>query len=498
VNGNWAPHLHIQLLTHMLDRGCNIEGVAAPSMLDVWESISPDPNLILGIPEGCRTSLRRDQNELLQERRLYLSSALSLSYAEPLHIVRGGGQYLYDEQGRAYLDMVNNVCHVGHCHPRVVRAGQEQMARLNTNTRYLYDALTEYVRRLMATFPEPLGVCFLVNSGSEANDLALRLARAHTSNDGIVVIDHAYHGHASSLIGISPYKFNGPGGAGCPPHVRVCEMPDGYRGPFKYADPAGGRRYAEDVERQILSLEQGGQRLAAFFAESAISCGGQIILPPGYLDEAYRHVRAAGGVCVADEVQVGLGRVGTHVWAFETQGVVPDIVTLGKPLGNGHPLAAVITTPEIAASFETGMEYFNTFGGNPVSVAIGLAVLDVIRDERLRQNALRMGSRLIDGLRALAERSSLIGDARGLGLFIGVELVRDSNTLEPADAEAKLVIEKAKERGVLLSIDGPYQNVLKIKPPMAMAEEHCEMFLSVLDEVLGDVEEGDEGVGSRE
>ncbi len=491
VNGDWVPHLHFQLLTNTLDLGCDIDGVVAPSMLDVWECISPDPNLVLGIPEGCRASPRRDRNYLLRERRRYLSDSLSLSYDEPLHIVRAAGQFLYDANGRAYLDMVNNVCHVGHCHPRVVRAGQDQMARLNTNTRYLYDPLVEYVHRLLATFPEQLSVCFLVNSGSEANDLALRLARAHTGADGVVVIDHAYHGHLSSLIEISPYKFRGPGGLGCPQHVRVCEMPDGYRGPVRTTQPDYARVYARDVQHQIDSLEQNGYGLAAFFAESAMSCGGQIILPPGYLQEAYALVRQAGGVCVADEVQVGLGRVGTHMWAFETQGVVPDIVTLGKPLGNGHPLAAVITTRQIAATFETGMEYFNTFGGNPVSAAIGLAVLDVMRDERLQQNALSTGHRLMSGLKDLATRHSLIGDVRGLGLFIGVELVRDVQTLEPADREATAVIEGAKQRGVLLSIDGPHRNVLKIKPPMAMTGEHVDRFLEVLEEVF-------EGVGSGE
>lgn len=488
VNGNWAPHLHFQVLTHTLDLGCDVDGVAAPSAIDVWQSVSPDPNLMLRIPEGCRASVPREREYHLLRRRQFLGPSLSLSYAEPLAIVRGEGQFLYDADGRAYLDMVNNVCHVGHCHPRVVRAGQEQMARLNTNTRYLSDALIEYARRLVATFPEPLAVCYVVNSGSEANDLALRMARAHSGQRGVVVLDQAYHGHLTSLVEISPYKFNGPGGSGRPPHVGVSVMPDGYRGPFKYADPQCGERYARAVAGEIESLRADGWGLAAFFAESAISCGGQIILPPRFLAETYAHVRDCGGVCVADEVQVGLGRVGTHMWAFETQGVVPDIVTLGKPLGNGHPLAAVITTPEIAASFANGMEYFNTFGGNPVSAAIGLAVLDVIRDERLRHNASRMGRCLMDGLRALGRRYPLIGDVRGLGLFIGVELVRDRVTQEPADAEATAVIERAKDLGVLLAIDGPHRNVLKIKPPMRMREEHCTLFLSVLDEVLKGVD----------
>jgi 4-aminobutyrate aminotransferase-like enzyme/Ser/Thr protein kinase RdoA (MazF antagonist) len=490
-NAGRPPHLHFQLLTHTLGEGCAIEGAAPASALDVWESVSPDPNLVLGLPEGAAADLPpRDPAYLRRQRWLHLGRSLSLSYREPLKIVRGAGQFLYDESGRAYLDMVNNVCHVGHCHPRVVAAGREQMGRLNTNTRYLNDAVVRYVRRLTATFPEPLSVCFLVNSGSEANDLALRLARAHTRGRDVLVVDHAYHGNLTSLVEISPYKFAGLGGQGRPEHVHVCELPDGYRGRFREGDPDRadlGRRYADSVGERIRDVRARGSRLAAFYAESIHSCGGHVVLPSGYLAAAYEQVRAAGGVCIADEVQVGLGRAGSHMWAFETQGVVPDVVTLGKPLGNGHPLAAVVTTPEIAASFDNGMEYFNTFGGNPVSAAIGLAVLDVIRDERLRQNALQMGRRLEGGLRELAVSQPLIGDVRGLGLFLGVELVLDRETRQPAAREAALTLEAARRRGVLLATEGPHHNVLKMKPPIAMRAEHCDLFLAVLAEALAEV-----------
>ena len=492
-NGGWPPHLHLQLLTHTLGEGCGIYGVAPPSTLDIWESVSPDPNLILGLPEGASAEPPpREPAYLKRQRQLHLGRSLSLSYAEPLKLVRGEGQFLYDESGRAYLDMVNNVCHVGHCHPRVVAAGREQMGRLNTNTRYLHDAVVRYVRRLTATFPEPLSVCFLVNSGSEANDLALRLARTHTGGRDVLVVDHAYHGNLTSLVELSPYKFAGPGGQGRPEHVQVCELPDGYRGRFRNDDPNRsdlGRLYAGSVGERIADIQTRGSRLAAFYAESIHSSGGHIVLPPRYLAAAYEEVRAAGGVCIADEVQVGLGRAGSHLWAFETQGVVPDIVTLGKPLGNGHPLAAVVTTPEIAASFHNGMEYFNTFGGNPVSAAIGLAVLDVIRDERLQQNADRMGQRLLADLRELQQRQPLIGDVRGLGLFLGVELVRDRETREPASREAALTLEAARRRGVLLSTEGPHRNVLKMKPPIALKDEHCDLFLSVLTDALAEVAE---------
>ncbi|GIV60060.1 MAG: hypothetical protein KatS3mg043_1149 [Rhodothermaceae bacterium] len=429
--------------------------------------------------------MNRSKDDLLRLRARLLGPSLSLSYRTPLKIVRGAGAYLFDETGRAYLDCVNNVCHVGHCHPRVVEAACRQMATLNTNTRYLHDAIVEYAERLTATLPEPLRVCFFVNSGSEANDLALRLARAYTGGTDVVVLDGAYHGNLSSLIDLSPYKFDGPGGAGKPPHTHVVPMPDPYRGPYR-RDGAGAK-YAAHVKEAVEDIAAAGRRLAAFFAEPILSCGGQIVPPEGFFRDAYAHVRAGGGVCVADEVQVGFGRVGSHFWAFETHGVVPDIVTMGKPIGNGHPLGAVVTTPAIAAAFTNGMEYFNTFGGNPVSCTVGLTVLDVIAEEGLQARARRVGAYLTDRLRGLMDRHPLIGDVRGRGLFLGVELVRDRATLEPAAAEAAEVVERAKERGVLLSTDGPLHNVLKIKPPLVFSEADADRLAGTLDAVLAEV-----------
>jgi len=484
TNGNWIPHLHFQLITNFAGRGSDIEGVVKRSEIDLWESLCPDPNIILGIPDLVSAIPPRSPDYLLAQRHRHLSPSLSLSYAEPLKIVRGRGQFLYDEQGRAWLDMVNNVAHVGHCHPRVVAAGQAQMAELNTNTRYLHDNIVDYARRLTATLPDPLSVCFFVNSGSEANDLAIRLARAYTGQRDILAVDVAYHGNLSSLVDISPYKFDGPGGKGRPPQTWVCAKPDGYRGALKYGTADLGARYAQEIGKQIAAVRAEGRGVAAFFCESVLSCAGQIVLPPGYLASAYEQVRAAGGLCVADEVQVGFGRVGSHMWGFETQGVVPDIVTMGKPIGNGHPVAAVVTTKAIAAAFANGMEYFNTFGGNPVSAAIGIAVLDVIRDEHLQHRALVVGQRLIDGLEALKQRHLLIGDVRGLGLFVGIEFVRDRATLEPAAKETKAVIEAMKRRGMLLSIDGPLYNVIKIKPPMVFDQDDADRFLAGLDDVL--------------
>jgi len=400
--------------------------------------------------------------DLLAARHRTIGPSLSLSYDQPLHITRGWRQFLYSSTGGAYLDCVNNVAHVGHCHPAVTRAAAAQMALLNTNTRYLHRKLTDYSERLTATLPEPLRVVYLVCSGSEANELALRLARAHTGRDGVIVVDAAYHGNTNALVEISPYKFNGPGGRGCPPHVKVVPIPDVYR----------GVPYAGSVAEAA-----GRASAASFICESALGCGGQIILPQGYLRDAFAAVRHAGGVCIADEVQTGFGRAGSHFWMFETQGVVPDIVSMGKPIGNGHPMGAVVTTPEIAASFANGMEYFNTFGGNPVSCAVGLAVLDVIRNEGLQENARVTGDYLMAGLRDLAHRDPLIGDVRGQGLFIGVELVRNRETREPAAAEATELVNRMKDRGILLSTDGPCHNVIKVKPPLVFSREDADLLL---------------------
>ncbi len=486
VNGGWPPHLHFQIVTDLLDRDGEFPGVAAPSEREVWLSLSPDPDLVLQLPRGSHPPAVMARGTLLDERRRRLGPSLSLSYAAPLHLVRGRGQYLYNSEGREYLDGVNNVCHVGHCHPRVVRAAREQMAVLNTNTRYLHETAVRYAQRLCDTLPDPLGVCYFVCSGSEANELALRMARAHTGAEDIVVLEGGYHGNTGALVGLSHYKFAGPGGTGAPAHVHTAVMPDDYRGPYRRDDPECGAKYAGHVRDAIASAQLAGRRVAAFLVESLLGCGGQIELPPGYLAAAFAHARAAGAVCIADEVQVGFGRVGTHFWGFETQDVVPDIVTLGKPIGNGHPLGAVVTTPDIAASFATGMEYFNTFGGNPVSCAVGLAVLDVIRDEGLQERAMRIGARLKERLRSLMDRHLVVGDVRGRGMFLGVELVTDREARTPAAAHADYVIERLKDHGILLSTDGPDRNVIKIKPPLAFSEEDAARLVATLDMVLAE------------
>jgi 4-aminobutyrate aminotransferase-like enzyme/Ser/Thr protein kinase RdoA (MazF antagonist) len=483
-NGGWPPHLHFQIILDLLDEGTDFVGVARASERDVWTSLCPDPNLLLGIPAERFPAKENREGEALAARRRLLGKNLSVSYRRPLKIVRGWMQYLYDETGRAYLDVYNNVPLVGHSHPRVVRAAQEQLALLNTNTRYLHDNVLRYAERLTELLPAPLRVCYFVNSGSEANELALRLARAHTGREDVIVLEHAYHGHTNTLIDISPYKFDGPGGRGRKPWVHVAPIADDYRGPYRRGDAEAGAKYAAHVGEILESTRREGRGVAAFIAETLPSVAGQIVFPPNYLAEVYRRVRAAGALCIADEVQVGFGRLGTHFWGFETQGVVPDIAVFGKPIGNAFPLAAVVTTKEIAESFANGMEFFSTFGGNPVACAAGLAVLDVLRDEGLQDRALRVGKYWMTELKKLQECHRLIGDVRGSGLFLGIDLVRDRDTREPATEEADYVVNRLRECGILAGTDGPHHNVIKLRPPLIFSESDVDLFVTTLEAIL--------------
>jgi 4-aminobutyrate aminotransferase-like enzyme len=485
VNGGWTPHLHLQIITDLLGLDTDFPGVARPTERSVWCALCPDPNLIARVPGGRFPALPPAKQQTLAARNDMIGRNLSIAYRDPLKIVRGWMQYLYDDEGRRYVDAYNNVPHVGHCHPRVVEAAAGQMRVLNTNTRYLNDLLERYAERLLSTLPPELDVCYFVNSASEANELALRLARAYSGARDMIVLDAAYHGNTTSLIDISPYKHSGPGGAGAPDWVHVAPLPDVYRGAFR-GDTAGPD-YAAHVGEIVDQLRAAGRGVAAFIAETCPSVGGQLVFPNGYLASVYAYVRDAGGLCIADEVQTGLGRMGTSFWAFEDQRVAPDIVVMGKPLGNGHPIGAVATTRAIADAFDTGMEFFSTFGGNTVSCAVGLAVLDVVRDEGLQQRALDTGTYLLSKLRPLADRYSIIGDVRGSGLFLGVELVRDRDTLEPAGAEASFIANRMRERGVLLGTDGPYHNVVKIRPPMPFDTSDADLLVEAFELALAEL-----------
>ncbi|XP_023568843.1 5-phosphohydroxy-L-lysine phospho-lyase isoform X2 [Octodon degus] len=402
---------------------------------------------------------QRAKADTLALRRRLLSSSCKLFYPEaPVRIVRGQGQYLYDEQGAQYLDCIGNVAHVGHCHPLVVQAAHEQNQMLNTNSRYLHDNIVDYAQRLSETLPEKLCVFYFLNSGSEANDLALRLARQYTGHQDVVVLDHAYHGHLSSLIDISPYKFRDLDGQ----KEHLSQIPTGA--------PTG-----KTTPTQLLPMPMRSAVLSA-----------------AHRRRAGRHIRRAGAVFVADEIQVGFGRVGKHFWAFQLQGedFVPDIVTMGKSIGNGHPVACVATTQAVSRAFEaTGVEYFNTFGGNPVSCAVGLAVLEVLEKEQLQAHATCVGSFLMELLQQQKKKHPIIGDVRGIGLFIGVDLVKDAATRTPATEEADYLVSRLKEDYILLSTDGPGRNVLKFKPPMCFSRDNAQHVVARLDTILTGMEE---------
>ena len=480
-NGDWPPHLHFQIITDLMGFEGNFPGVALPRDRTVWASFCPNPNLILNLP---LETMYEEPEGLNKRREQVLSPNLSLSYETPIHIVRGKGSYLFDVLGRSYLDCVNNVAHVGHEHPHVVGTGQKQMGVLNTNSRYLHGGIIEYAERLSKLFPEPLSVCLFVNSGSEANELALRMARTYTGGTGIAVLEGGYHGNTQGLIDVSHYKFEGSGGYAPPSWTRTALVPDEFRGRYRRDDPSRATLYAADVGEALRHLDSEGHHPAAFLSESLLSCAGQIEPPQGYLTAAYEHARAAGALCIADEIQVGFGRLGSHMWGFETQGALPDIVTLGKPMGNGHPIGAVVTTREIAEAFDNGMEFFSSFGGNPVSTAIALAVLDILKDEKLQANATTVGTALKTGLDTLMQSHGCIGDVRGRGLFLGIEFVNSREALTPAPEIAHYVVEHLKKRGILLGSDGPDHNVIKIKPPMSFSGSDADRVINELDQVL--------------
>ena len=421
--------------------------------------------------------------EVLALRREFLSPSIFHYYKKPIMIVEGQGQWLYDEKGRRYLDGFGGIVTVscGHCHPHIVAAANRQNELLqHTTTIYLNPNVALYGKELAARMPGELKVVYFVNSGSEANDLAALIARAYTGSYDLISLRNSYHGGSQSTMGLTSHhtwKFNVPHSFG----VHHSVMPDLYRGPHGKDDPDAGRKYAEDV-RNLIQFGTSG-RVAGFIAETIQGVGGTVVLPDGYLRHAYEHTRAAGGLCIADEVQSGFGRTGTHYWGFETQGVVPDIVTMAKGIGNGCALAAVVTTAKIAQAL-TSRIHFNTFGGNPVVSAQGRAVLEVIDREGLQANSLKVGAHLKAGFLRLAERHALIGDVRGMGLMLGIELVKDRKTKEPARDECAAVFETCKDLGLLIGKGGLWGNTLRIKPPMILTLADADFMLAVLDEAL--------------
>lgn len=420
--------------------------------------------------------------DLFQKRKSLLGPAYRLFYDKPLHIVRGEGVWLFDADGRKYLDMYNNVPHVGHCHPRVVDAICTQAGTLNTHTRYLHENVVNYAERLTGKLPDALDTAMFCCTGSEANELALRMARAATGGEGVIVTENAYHGNTKAIYEISPEE--------CPledlpPYVVTVPDPDVYRGRYRGDD--AGIRYAEHVQEAVDTLMERGIKPAAFVVDTIISSGGVVKPPPGYLTRAAEIIRAAGGLFIADEVQPGFGRTGDHFWGFESDGLLPEIVTMGKPMGNGHPIAAMVTSRALVEEFSRNVGYFNTFGGNPVSCAAAMAVLDVLEEENLQANAAQQGQRIVAGLQELAMRHELIGDVRGKGLFIAVEFVDDRKERTPATETTARIVNDLRDRGVLVGSIGPHSNILKLRSPMVLQEAEVDLMLQTLDASLSAV-----------
>lgn len=414
--------------------------------------------------------------DLVIRRQKLLGPAYRLFYDHPVHVVRGEGVWLYDPEGRRYLDVYNNVACVGHCHPHVVAALARQAAVLNTHTRYLHEMVLDYAEKLLSTFPGELAHVMFTCTGSEANDLALRVARNVTSGTGVIVTELAYHGITAAVAEASPALGEGvPRG----PHVRTVPAPRTTGTEHEVGDAFGAH-----VRAAIKDMQASGIRPAALLVDTIFASDGVRSHPPGFLKPAVRAIREAGGVFIADEVQPGFARTGDTMWGFQRHGLVPDIVTIGKPMGNGHPIAGMVARPEVLQEFGRKSRYFNTFGGNPVSAAVGLAVLEVIEREQLQRNAAEVGTHLRKGLEALARRHELIGGVRGAGLFIGLDLVRDRTAGTPATQETARIVNGLRERRVLISASGLHANVLKIRPPLPFSRENADLFLATLDEVL--------------
>jgi 4-aminobutyrate aminotransferase-like enzyme/Ser/Thr protein kinase RdoA (MazF antagonist) len=489
---NWRVNDHPENTAYIMD-GVKESGMLLEQMQE-WGS----ERMYTALRRACSTPVsiavpdltasdESNLDALIEQRRKRLGPELELSYDSPIHAVRGEGVWLIDDTGRSLLDAYNNVPSVGHCHPTVVQALAQQAATLNTNTRYLYKSVLEYADRLTATMPDDLSVCMFVCSGSEANDLAWRLAKAHTGNTGGIVMENAYHGTTDAVHDLSPAEYGEDRGRLLAEHVAMVPAPDGYRGEFRRGDAQYAAQYAACFDDAITSLDSRGYKPAAFYLDLILASDGVIVPPPGYLASAFKKVRAAGGLCVADEVQSGFGRTGDHFWGFMAHDVVPDIVTLGKPIGNGLSMAAVVTTPAIVQSLMKKSDFFSTTGGNPVACKVGLAVLDVLQQEGLQERAAKVGRMLRSHIEKLAQQHSLIGDVRGAGLFIGVEFVRDRSTLEPATKETAMIVNRMRELGVLVGIDGPYTNVMKIRPPLVFDKNHALQLIDALDQALREI-----------
>ena len=459
----------------------SISEKSAWKLLYHWLTINPiKAENTFRIAAGFQSLQSESPDQVIQRRHKHISPILSLSYDEPIHMIGSAFQYMYDAEGNTYLDAYNNIPHVGYSHPKVVSSGQKQIAKLNTNSRYLYNELADYAEQILAKFPSSLTKIYFVNSGSAATDLAIRMAKNHTNLQGVMVMEHGYHGHTQSAIDISDYKFNNPKGQGQKDYILKTTIPDTYRGQYTENDGSAGKLYAKDAISQVENSETS---ISAFITEPIVGCGGQVPLAKGYLKALYPAIRKQGGVCISDEVQTGFGRLGDYFWGFESHDVIPDMVIIGKPMANGHPMGAVVCTNEIAESFGEGVEFFSSFGGNPVSCVMASAVLNVIEDEKLQENAKIVGAYYKSLFESLQSKYDCIGDVRGNGLFLGIEIIT-GNRLEPNTKLASLIKNRLREKHILISTDGPFDSVIKTKPPLCFTKDNALLVVTEIEKVL--------------
>lgn len=482
-NSPFPSHVFIQM---------DSSGVAPqfclPSESIGWGILSPDPSAFLGIES--KFAINNEVETLENRRAKVIQQAQEYYYQEPMNLVRGWQQYLIADDGRVYLDAINNVAHIGHSHPKVVNAATKQWRKLNTNARFLYEDNIDYAERLLKYFPESLQVIFYTCTGSEANDLALRLARAYTNQKDVLVIDGEYHGNTTAVDEISTNLMDNPTASkSVRPFTHPLIQPNTFRGKYAAETPNISELYAQDAQDKISYIQSQGRGVAAFISESLLGSGGGVEMPKDYLKKVYEHVHKAGGVCIADEVQIGFGRMGSHFWGFQKEGVLPDIVTLGKPMGNGHPISAVITTKEIADAYRKKYTYFNTFAGNPVSCQIANAVLDVIEEEKLQENAAVVGGFLKQELEKLIDEFESVGAVYGHAMYLGVDLVTDKKSRKPDSQKALWVSEAMKQRGIIIYPTGDYYNILKIKPPMCFTKENAVFLVETLRNILSKMED---------
>jgi len=480
-NGNWVPHLHFQVLLSKLNYLNDFPGVSFNSEKKVFKSICPDPNYLFD-QRKFNINSKSNSIKMIEFRKKYLGKNLSLQYENPLHFVSGSGVYLLDNMGQKYLDTLNNIAHVGHENFNVVKSGQNQMALLNTNTRYLHNNINILTKNLLAKFPTDLFVVYYVNSGSEANELAVRMAETFTNSKNFIVSEGGYHGSTNKCIELSHYKFSKKGGFGKSNNIHVFPLTDTLRG--KYSGKDSTNKYINEINDLLVNINKKNQKVAGIILEPIISCAGQIELPENFLKSVYKLIRKNGGVCISDEIQTGLGRVGEKFWGFELYDVIPDIVTIGKSFGNGHPVSAVVCKREISEKFNNGMEFFSSFGGNPVSCAIANEVLIEVKSKKLQLNANKIGEYLINKLLKLSKKYPIIAQIRGKGLFLGFELT--NRDLVPLPKQTKYLINRMLEFKILLSRDGLDKNVIKIKPPLTFDKKNTDYLISCLDIVLNE------------